>query len=153
MRVLILGGDGYLGWPTAMYLSRRGVEVALVDNYFRRQACSKLDRPPLIQVPDLNRRAAFWEASSGQRLRVEIGDVCDYPFLLKVFRQFAPEAVIHYAEQPAAPYSMMGHQAGDLHPHQQSGVHGQPDLCGERVQPRLSPDQAGNHGGLWHSQY
>ncbi len=110
MRVLILGGDGYLGWPTAMYLSRRGVEVALVDNYFRRQACTKLDRAPLIQVPDLNRRAAFWEASSGQRLRVDIGDVCDYPFLLKVFRQFAPEAVIHYAEQPSAPYSMMGHE-------------------------------------------
>ena len=52
MRVLILGGDGYLGWPTAMYLSRRGVEVALVDNYFRRQACIELDRQPLIQVPD-----------------------------------------------------------------------------------------------------
>ncbi|MGC2434898.1 MAG: NAD-dependent epimerase/dehydratase family protein [Desulfobaccales bacterium] len=110
MRVLILGGDGYLGWPTAMYLSRRGVEVALVDNYFRRQACIELDREPLIQVPNLNRRAAFWEANSGRRLTVAIGDVCDYPFLLKVFRQFEPEAVIHYAEQPAAPYSMMGHQ-------------------------------------------
>ncbi len=110
MRVLILGGDGYLGWPTAMYLSRRGVEVALVDNYFRRQACIKLDREPLIQVPNLNRRAAFWEASSGRRMTVDIGDVCDYPFLIKVFRQFEPEAVIHYAEQPAAPYSMMGHQ-------------------------------------------
>jgi UDP-sulfoquinovose synthase len=110
MRVLILGGDGYLGWPTAMYLSRRGHEVAVLDNYFRRQACTKLDREPLIQVPNLNRRAALWEASSGRRVTVDIGDVCDYPFLIKVFRQFEPEAVIHYAEQPAAPYSMMGHQ-------------------------------------------
>jgi UDP-sulfoquinovose synthase len=108
MRVLILGGDGYLGWPTGMYLSRRGHEVALVDNYFRRRACLELDREPLFPVPDLHQRAAVWEAVSGCRLQVNIGDVCDYPFLLEVFRGFQPEAVVHYAEQPSAPYSMMG---------------------------------------------
>jgi UDP-sulfoquinovose synthase len=107
---LILGGDGYLGWPTAMHLSRRGHEVAVLDNYFRRRACTELDREPLIQVPNLHRRIGLWEAVSGRRLRGFIGDVCDYPFLLQVFRQFEPEAVIHYAEQPAAPYSMMGRQ-------------------------------------------
>ncbi len=110
MRVLILGGDGYLGWPTAMYLSRRGHEVALVDNYFRRRACTELNREPLIPVPNLHQRAALWETLSGRKVGVHIGDVCDYPFLLNIFREFQPEGVVHYAEQPAAPYSMMGHK-------------------------------------------
>lgn len=110
MRILILGGDGYLGWPSAMYLSHRGHEIALVDNYFRRRACLELNREPLIPVPNLKQRAALWEAQSGCRLEVRIGDVCDYVFLLEVFRKFHPDVVVHYAEQPAAPYSMMGHK-------------------------------------------
>jgi UDP-sulfoquinovose synthase len=108
MRILILGGDGYLGWATAMHLSRRGHDVAVVDNYFRRRACTELNREPLIVLPNLNQRAALWEGVSGCSLTVHIGDVCDYPFLLQVFRKFEPEGVVHYAEQPAAPYSMMG---------------------------------------------
>jgi UDP-sulfoquinovose synthase len=110
MRVLILGGDGYLGWATAMCLSRRGFEVAVVDNYFRRRACTELNREPLIPVPNLHQRAALWKTLSGHDIGVHIGDVCDYPFLLSVFESFAPEAVVHYAEQPAAPYSMRGHR-------------------------------------------
>jgi UDP-sulfoquinovose synthase len=110
MRVLILGGDGYLGWATAMCLSRKGFEVAVVDNYFRRRACTELNREPLIPVPNLHQRAALWKALSGHDIGVHIGDVCDYPFLLSVFESFAPEAVVHYAEQPAAPYSMRGHR-------------------------------------------
>jgi UDP-sulfoquinovose synthase len=110
MRILILGGDGYLGWPTAMYLSNRGHEVAVVDNYFRRLACTELNREPLIPVPNLHQRAALWEAMSGYRIKVHIGDVCDFPFLLNVLHDFQPQGVVHYAEQPAAPYSMMGHR-------------------------------------------
>ncbi|MEJ2671405.1 MAG: NAD-dependent epimerase/dehydratase family protein [Deltaproteobacteria bacterium] len=110
MRILILGGDGYLGWPTAMYLSRRGHTVAVVDNYFRRQACLELNREPLFPIPTLPQRAGLWEALSGQKIGVEIGDVCDYQFLKSVFQEFQPEGVVHYAEQPAAPYSMMGHK-------------------------------------------
>jgi UDP-sulfoquinovose synthase len=110
MRVLILGGDGYLGWATAMNLSRRGFEVAVVDNYFRRRASTDLNREPLFPVPNLHRRAALWQALSKCHIGVHIGDVCDYPFLVSVFQSFAPEAVIHYAEQPAAPYSMRGHR-------------------------------------------
>jgi UDP-sulfoquinovose synthase len=110
MRVLILGGDGYLGWATAMYLTRKGFEIAVVDNYFRRRACTELNREPLAPVPTLNQRASLWEALSGFRIPVFIGDVCDYPFLLSVFKEFEPEAVVHYAEQPAAPYSMKGHR-------------------------------------------
>jgi UDP-sulfoquinovose synthase len=110
MRVLILGGDGYLGWATAMNLSRKGFHVAVVDNYFRRRASSELNREPLFPVPNLHQRAALWQDISGQRIEVHIGDVCDYPFLVSVFQSFAPQAVVHYAEQPAAPYSMRGHR-------------------------------------------
>jgi UDP-sulfoquinovose synthase len=91
-----------------MYLSRRGHEIALVDSYFRRRACLELNREPLMPIPNLKQRAALWEAQSGGRLEVSIGDVCDYAFLLDIFLKFHPDAVIHYAEQPAAPYSMMG---------------------------------------------
>lgn len=110
MRVLILGGDGYLGWPTAMYLTRRGHEVAVVDNYFRRRACLELNREALISVPNLHQRAALWEALSAKRVAVHLGDACDYQFLMGVFQEFQPDGVVHYAEQPAAPYSMMGHK-------------------------------------------
>jgi len=110
MRVLILGGDGYLGWATAMAFSRRGFEVAVLDNYFRRTACLELDKEPLFPLPTLPQRAALWHSLSGHQIEVHIGDVCDYPFLLSVMKNFAPDAVVHYAEQPAAPYSMMGHK-------------------------------------------
>jgi UDP-sulfoquinovose synthase len=111
MRTLILGGDGYLGWPTAMYLSRRGHEVAVVDNYFRRRACTELNCEPLLPVPNLHQRAELWMALSGKKIRVFIGDACDYQLLSRVFRDFAPDGVVHYAEQPSAPYSMMGREA------------------------------------------
>jgi UDP-sulfoquinovose synthase len=114
MRFLILGGDGYLGWPTAMYLSRQGHEVAVVDNYFRRRACLELNCEPLIPVPNLQHRSQLWEAVSGCRIPVHVGDVCDYPFLRQVFQDFHPDGLVHYAEQPAAPYSMMGHREAIL---------------------------------------
>ncbi len=111
MKVLVLGGDGYLGWPTAMYLSRKGHEVAVVDNYFRRQACTELNCEPLLTVPNLHQRAELWQAVSGRKIRVFIGDLCDYQFLSHVLQEVGPEGVVHYAEQPSAPYSMMGREA------------------------------------------
>jgi len=111
MRILILGGDGYLGWPTAMYLARRGHEVAVMDNYFRRRACTELNCEPLMPVPNLHHRAELWQAVSGDRIQVLIGDICDYQFLSRVFREFGPDTVVHYAEQPSAPYSMMSREA------------------------------------------
>lgn len=109
MRVLILGGDGYLGWPTAMHLSAHGHEVAVVDNYFRRRACRDKDVPALYATPDLGERAKLWRAKTGKDIAVQVGDVTDYPFLLGAFRAFQPGAVVHFAEQPSAPYSMLGH--------------------------------------------
>lgn len=107
MRVLILGGDGYLGWPTAMYLSQKGHEIAIVDNYFRRHAGIVLNCEPLIPVPELRQRTQVWQSVSGKKVAFYIDDVCHYPFLARVFREFRPDAVVHYAEQPSAPYSMM----------------------------------------------
>jgi len=107
MRVLILGADGYLGWPTCLYFARRGHEVIGVDNYFRRRACLELDCEPLNRPPNLLQRVRLWQEKTGQKIEVHIGDVTDYHFLKGVFERHQPEVVIHYAEQPSAPYSML----------------------------------------------
>jgi len=114
MKVLILGGDGYLGWPTAMHLSARGHDVAVVDNYLRRSLCREENVEPLVQVPNLHQRTALWESVAGYRVPVFIGDLRQWDFIEIVFRQFVPDAVIHYAEQPAAPYSMLNRSAATL---------------------------------------
>lgn len=110
MRVLILGGDGYLGWPTAMYLSKQGYEVTVVDNYFRRKACLEQGIRPLADVPLLPQRIKIWKEISHHHIQCLVGDITDYAFLRKVFEIVRPDSVVHYAEQPSAPYSMMGHR-------------------------------------------
>lgn len=116
MDILILGGDGYLGWPTAMYLSAKGHRVAVVDNYFRRNACAELNTEPLLPVPNLYRRAQNWKEVSGHDIHVAVGDLCEYDFLRSCFTgsafgiEWSPAAVVHYAEQPSAPYSMMNRE-------------------------------------------
>ncbi len=114
MRVLILGGDGYLGWPTAMQLSSIGHDVTVVDNYLRRRICQEMDVRPLFEVPSLDERAKIWKESSGKDISVCIGDLMDWSFVAEVFAQSRPEAVIHYAEQPSAPYSMANRRAATL---------------------------------------
>lgn len=107
MKVLILGADGYLGWPTCLHFSERDHEVIGVDNYFRRNSAIELDCEPLIPTPNLIQRAKIWKEATGRNINVHIGDVTDYPFLLSLFRKYNPDAVVHYAEQPSAPYSMI----------------------------------------------
>lgn len=107
MKVLILGADGYLGWPAAMYLSRRGHDVFGVDSGFKRVAVSELGCAPLVASPGLRERAELWQENSGAGITVREGDVTDYGFLKEVFRESRPEVLIHLAEQPSAPYSMM----------------------------------------------
>lgn len=114
MKVLILGGDGYLGWPTAMHLTANGHEVAVVDNYQRRNICREEDVPPLFTVPNLHERAGLWESMSGYTIPVFIGDLTLWDFMAEVFEKFTPEAIVHYAEQPAAPYSMLNRRAAAL---------------------------------------
>jgi len=108
MKVLILGGDGYLGWPTAMDMAAKGHEVCVMDNYLRRNMAQETSSEPLILTPNLHDRVAIFEEKSGKSIQVEIGDCSDYRVLEHVIRNFAPEAVIHYAEQPSGPYSMRG---------------------------------------------
>jgi len=108
MRVLILGGDGYLGWPTSMDLAAKGHSVCSVDNYLRRNLARETDSEPLMRNPNLGERARLFEATHAKRIRVEIFDCADFRQLERLFQDFRPEAVIHYAEQPSAPYSMMG---------------------------------------------
>jgi UDP-sulfoquinovose synthase len=114
MNVLILGGDGYLGWPTAMHLTAHGHQVAVVDNYLRRALCREENVEPLIDVPNLNRRTALWETLSGYHIPVFIGDLSKWEFIEEVFKRFVPEVIVHYAEQPAAPYSMLNRRAAML---------------------------------------
>jgi len=108
MRVLILGGDGYLGWPTAMDMAVKGHEICVMDNYLRRNMAQETCSEALIATPNLYNRAEIFESKSGKSIRVEIGDCADYRVLENVVRDFAPQAVIHYAEQPSGPYSMRG---------------------------------------------
>lgn len=108
MNILILGGDGYLGWPTAMALAAQGHSVSVLDNYFRRLVALETQSEPLFPTPDLNDRAGRFEAKTGHRITVHIADCTDYRQLAGIVQQSSPEAIIHYAEQPSAPYSMMG---------------------------------------------
>ncbi len=114
MRILILGGDGYLGWPTAMHLSAKGHDVAVVDNYLRRRLCREVQVKPLFEVPELDKRCAIWEGLAGFKIPFFIGDLTEWEFIEKIFRKFMPEAIVHYAEQPAAPYSMLDRPAATL---------------------------------------
>ena len=122
MKILILGGDGYLGWPTAMRLSKAGHQVVVVDNYMRRRLCREESVEPLFEVPELRGRARLWEQKSGCKIEVRIGDLTDWTFVSEVFASFLPGALVHYAEQPAAPYSMSNCRAAALTLHNNLGV-------------------------------
>ncbi len=107
MRILILGGDGYLGWPTAMHFSGRGHEVHLVDNYLRRDAHREAGTDSLTPIESsLPARAAAWRDVTGKEMGVTEGDLVDWSVVEPLFREFEPEAIIHYGEMPSAPYSM-----------------------------------------------
>ncbi len=114
MKILIAGGDGYLGWPTAMNLSARGHEVMVVDNYLRREMALKEDSEPLYSVPNLLERSKIWEQKTGKTIKALIGDLTQWDFVEEVFKDFLPHAIVHYAEQPSAPYSMLNRRAASL---------------------------------------
>jgi len=110
MRVLILGGDGYLGWPTALHFSARGHEVAIVDNFSRRRWHSEHGTASLTPIRELDERIETWRGVSGEQIRRYVGAVEDGDFLDEVVAEVRPEAVVHYGEQPSAPYSMMSRE-------------------------------------------
>ncbi len=106
MRVLILGGDGYLGWPTAMRFSGRGEEVAVVDNFSRRRWHEEAGSDSLTPIATLEERLEAWREASGKRIEAYVGDIAEAGFISEVVRDFAPETIVHYGEQPSAPWSM-----------------------------------------------
>ena len=107
MRILIAGGDGFCGWPTALYLSTRGHQVSLLDNLARREWDRELGTASLTPIAPLSVRVERWLDGTGQELPVHIGDMQDYDFLRTVIEQECPDAIVHYAEQRSAPYSMI----------------------------------------------
>ena len=106
MKILILGGDGYLGWPTALHFSKQMHEVMVVDNYLRRKMSAEEDCMPLFEVPELPERIYIWNNVSNRNIKFVCGDICDYSFLVNIVKSFHPDVIVHFAEQPSAPYSM-----------------------------------------------
>ena len=110
MRILILGGDGYLGWPTALHFSARGHEVSVVDNFSRRRWHEEAGTGSLTPIADLEPRIAAWKEISGREIRSYVGAIEDGDFLDEVVAETRPEAVVHYGQQASAPYSMASRQ-------------------------------------------
>jgi len=107
MRILILGGDGYLGWPTALHLSRRGHEVVVVDNLVRRDYDSEMGVGSLVPIARIERRVRTWHAVSGLHVELAVGDLTDAAFVLRTIEAYRPDTIVHFAEQRSAPYSMI----------------------------------------------
>lgn len=107
MKILILGGDGYLGWPQALHFSNKGHEVLIIDSLMRRQFDSKNNFDSLIPIRPLKERIDVWKEKTGRKIDFFIGDTRDYPFLSKAIQDFQPQALVHFAEQRTAPYSMI----------------------------------------------
>ena len=110
MRILVLGGDGYLGWPTALHLSRRGHDVGVVDNFVRRQYDHEMGVDSLVPITQLLHRVRVWEEVSGLMIDTFVGDLTDPVFVDTTIERFEPEAIVHFAEQRSAPYSMIDRQ-------------------------------------------
>ena len=106
MRILILGGDGYLGWATAMHFSAQGDNVTVVDNFAKRRWELEEGIQPLLPIATLHRRVARWKELTGRRIEMRVGDLCNHLVVYKILEEVRPDAIVHYAEQPSAPYSM-----------------------------------------------
>jgi UDP-sulfoquinovose synthase len=107
MKIMVLGGDGYCGWATALYLSKRGHDVSIVDNFARRQWDHELGVETLTPIRPLTERLRIWKGLTGTDISLFVGDVTDYDFLSSALQKVEPDAVVHFAEQRAAPYSMI----------------------------------------------
>lgn len=106
-RVMVIGGDGYCGWATALHLSNKNYEVAIVDNLVRRQFDDQLGLDSLTPIASIHNRIRRWKSITGKTIELFIGDICDFEFLTETFKSFEPDAVVHFGEQRSAPYSMI----------------------------------------------
>jgi UDP-sulfoquinovose synthase len=106
-KVIIFGGDGYCGWPTALHLSDAGMEVCIADNFSRRLWDYELGIGSLTPIQTLQERIAAWRECSEREISVEVGSLLEYEFVARVLERYQPDAVVHFAEQRAAPFSMI----------------------------------------------
>ncbi|MBA2376998.1 MAG: NAD-dependent epimerase/dehydratase family protein [Rubrobacter sp.] len=107
MRILVAGGDGFCGWPTALYLSSRSHTVAIADNLARRDWDAELGTESLTEISSLDDRVSRWKEVSGKEISTFVGDLCDEDFVYSMVESFEPEAFVHFGEQRSAPYSMI----------------------------------------------
>ncbi|MDO5663382.1 MAG: NAD-dependent epimerase/dehydratase family protein [Brachybacterium sp.] len=107
MKIVVAGGDGFCGWPTALRLSETGHEVTIIDNLVRREIDTELGSNSMTPILSLEERVAAWEELTGRRIDVRIADLTDFPAVEAVFREVQPEAFVHFAEHRSAPYSMI----------------------------------------------
>ncbi len=107
MKVLVIGGDGYCGWATALYLSERGYEVAILDSLVRRHWDAELCIQTLTPIAPIQQRIGRWEELTGKSLPLYIGDINNYSFLSATLQEFQPDAITHFGEQRSAPFSMI----------------------------------------------
>jgi UDP-sulfoquinovose synthase len=107
VKILVLGGDGYCGWPTALHLADTGHDVVIVDNLARREWDVELGSSSLTPIASIEGRLAAWHEIGGREIKLAIGDLLDWDFLSSVVETNQPDAVVHYAEQRSAPYSMI----------------------------------------------
>jgi UDP-sulfoquinovose synthase len=107
MKVLVIGGDGYCGWATALYLSERGYEVAILDSLVRRHWDAELCIQTLTPIAPIQQRIGRWEELTGKSLPLYIGDINNYSFLSATLQEFKPDAIAHFGEQRSAPFSMI----------------------------------------------
>src|SRR3974377_1822095 len=103
MKIAVLGGDGYCGWATALYLSRKGHSVAIVDNFARRLWDHELGAQTLTPIRPLNERLTVWQRLTGNVIESFVGDITDFDFLSSAVQSFEPEALVYFAAQRAGP--------------------------------------------------
>jgi UDP-sulfoquinovose synthase len=107
MKVLVIGGDGYCGWATALYLSNRGYEVGILDSLVRRHWDNELGVQTLTPIAPIQQRLQRWQDLTGKSIDLFVGDITNYEFLHKALHQFQPSAIVHFGEQRSAPFSMI----------------------------------------------
>jgi UDP-sulfoquinovose synthase len=110
MKIAVLGGDGYCGWATALYLSGKGHTVTIIDNFVRRQWDFELGVQTLTPIRPLAQRLSAWTQLTGKTIDLRVGDICDYDFCASILHDLQPDAIVHFAEQRSAPYSMIDHK-------------------------------------------
>ena len=153
MRILVLGGDGYLGWPTALHLSRAGYEVGVADNFARRGYDLEMGVDSLVPIASLHRRVERWEEVSGNQLDVFIGDLTEEEFVHDMVGQLPTRRHRPLCRAAQRPVLHGRSQACGLHAGEQRRRHVEPALRHRRARSVHPPRQVGHHGGVRHPQY